>query len=281
MLGSAVYGVLRDHHRLVLTVRKQEEINVLDKVFGGVGEHQVEEFECSHVYQDYLSKKGGPGQYLGSFLERVGEVDWVINAVGITIPFSLDNPLMTLFINGAFPHILSSVFGTKLLHVTTDCVYDGKEGFPYDENSPKKPVDLYGLSKYLGEPADCLTLRTSIIGRELKGFTGLLEWFRKQDGKKVNGFSEHYWNGLTTKEFGRVCQKIMAAPDRFYKKGVYHIFSDTVNKYDLLLKLKEKYNLNCQITKDPSTNLNRTLSSVYPLCSELEIPCLEEMLKEL
>lgn len=281
MLGSAVYGVLREKHQLILTVRKREEIEALNRAYGGVGEHQIEEFECAFVYQNYFDKKGGPGEYLSAFLEKIGEVDWVINVIGITIPFSLDNPLMTLFINGGFPHILAGIFGTKLIHITTDCVYNGKEGFPYDENSPKTPVDIYGLSKALGEPKNCLTLRSSLIGRELKGFTGLLDWFLQQEGKEIPGFTNHFWNGITTKQFGKICNQIMQNPTVFPQKGIYHIFSQTISKYDMLLKFQKKYNLKCEIIPDGGSKLNRTLSTIYPFCSQLQIPSFDEMLEEL
>jgi len=281
MLGSAVYGVLKDKYHLVLAVRDLKKIKLLEKAYGDVENHQVVEFDAVEVYKDFVNKKGYPGDYLSDFLKKVGEVDYVINAVGITIPFSLENEALTFFINSALPHILAQQFGEKLIHITTDCVYNGKEGFPYDENSQKTPVDIYGLSKSLGEPTNCLTLRTSIIGRELEGFTGLLEWFLQQEGKEVVGFAEHYWNGITTKEFGKICDKIISEPDKYPKKGIYHIFSTTVSKYEMLLKFKEKFGVNCLIKKDHEHKLNRTLSTVYDFNKQLNIPPFEKMLEEL
>ena len=73
-------------------------------------------------------------------------MDRVINAVGVTIPFALRDPAMTFFVDGALPHISAERFGERLIHITTDCVYNGKDSFPYDENSRKSPTDLYGLS---------------------------------------------------------------------------------------------------------------------------------------
>ena len=305
MLGSAVYDVLKGKYNLILSVRNKDKINLLDKTYGGVKEHKVVEFDVSFLYQDFLEKKGYPGDYLSNFLKDVGEVDpvrsrpagdtattasgrsasngvdYVINAIGITIPFSLENQTLTFFINSALPYILANIWGKKLIHITTDCVYNGKEGFPYDENSPKTPVDIYGLSKSLGEPTNCLTIRTSIIGRELEGFTGLLEWFFQQEGKEITGFAEHYWNGITTKQFGKVCDEIMTHPKKYPKTGLYHIFSTTVSKYEMLLKFKEKYNIDCEIKKDEEQKLNRTLSTIYDSNKKLNIPSFDEMLKEL
>ncbi len=281
MLGNAVYGVLKDKYNLVLTVRDLDKIKLLEKAYGRIKNHLVVTFDVCNIYQDFLNKKGHPGIYLQSFLDKFENVDYVINAIGITIPFSLQDSAMTFFINSAFPHILAKLFGDKLIHIATDCVFNGKEGFPYHENSPKTPVDIYGLSKSLGEPENCLTLRTSIIGRELEDYTGLLEWFLQQDRKQINGFVEHYWNGITTKQFGIICDKIFEQPQKYYKPGVYHIFSNIVTKYEMLMKFKKKYRINCNIKSDHENKLNRTLSTVFNLNKKLQIPSFDEMLEEL
>ncbi|MDD5638543.1 MAG: sugar nucleotide-binding protein [Candidatus Pacebacteria bacterium] len=281
MLGSAVYDVLKDKYGLILSVRDKNKIDLLDKAYGSVKEHKVVEFDVSFLYQDFLEKKGCPSDYLSNFLKDVGEVDYAINAIGITIPFSLENQALTFFINSAFPHILAKIFGKKLIHITTDCVYNGKEDFPYDESSPKTPVDIYGLSKSLGEPTNCLTIRTSIIGRELEGFTGFLEWFLNQKEKSINGFANHFWNGITTKQFGKICDEIMTHPDEYPQTGLYHVFSDTMSKYEMLLKFKEKYNIDCEIKKDEEQKLNRTLSTIHDFNKKLNIPSFDKMLEEL
>lgn len=278
MLGSAVYEVLKDKYELILTVREEGKIDLLEKKYGGTNKHRTVVFNAFPMYQDYVNKKGYPGEYLSNFLKEVGGVDYIINAIGITIPFVMQDPALTFFINSALPHILARIFGEKLIHITTDCVYNGKEDFSYDENSPKTPVDIYGLSKSLGEPTNCLTLRTSIIGRELEDFTGFLEWFLQQKGKEVNGFAEHYWNGVTTKQFGKICDEIMSNPDKYPKTGLYHIFSTAVSKYEMLLKFKEKFGINCKINEDHENKLNRTLATVKDLNSKLKIPSFDGML---
>ncbi|MDD5433617.1 MAG: sugar nucleotide-binding protein [Candidatus Pacebacteria bacterium] len=281
MLGSAVYNVLKEKYSLVLTTRNKEEISLLESHYSATNEHQSEELDVDFIYQDYLVKKGGPGPYFNSFLDKIGEVDYVVNCIGVTIPFSLNDPLKTFFINSAFPFILEQVFGSRLIHVTTDCVFNGKEGFPYNENSLKMPVDIYGISKSLGEPTRCLTIRTSLIGRELTGFTGFLEWFLQQEGKTINGFKEHFWNGITARQFGKICDKIFQNPDKFYRTGIFHVFSNTVSKYDMLLKAQKKYKVNCIIVPDETNKLNRTLSTIHPLCSQLEVPSFDEMIDDI
>jgi len=281
MLGSAVYSELKDKHNLVLTTRDLEEVRLLEKVYGGTEKHQIENFDLSFVYQDYIDKKSIPGTYLDSFLSKVGDVDYIVNAIGITIPFSLKNPGITFFINSAFPHIMANIFGYKFIHITTDCVYNGKDNYPYNEESTKTPLDIYGLSKSLGEPKNCLTLRTSIFGRELLSFTGILEWFLRQEGKTISGFTNHFWNGITTKEFGSVCDRIISYPEMYPKTGLYHVFSNIVSKHEMLLKFKEKYSIDCEIEEDSNPELNRTLDTVYNFNSRLKIPSFDKMLEDL
>jgi len=209
--------------------------------------------------------------------------DFVINAIGITIPFAKRNLQDTYFVNGMFPHILSSIFGERLIHITTDCVFSGQEGAPYDENSPHSPIDSYGGSKSRGEPKHSITLRTSIIGRETHGYTGLLEWFLKQKGKTVKGYTEHYWNGITTTQFGKVCDRIMS-PWKLrdaVDPGIYHVFGETVSKYQMLCAFKEKYKVDCEIVPDASTKLNRTLSTIHGMNDWLEIPSFAQMIEEM
>lgn len=281
MLGSGIYSVLKDRYDLILSFHDLKQANLLEDKYGGIKDHRIVEFDLKLLYQDFAQKLGYKSPYLNDFLQSVGEIDYVINAIGIITPHSLIDPAMTFFINSAFPHILANIFGSKLIHITTDCAFNGSEGFPYNEESLKTPVDIYGMSKVLGEPTNCLTLRTSIIGRELGGFKGLLEWFLQQEGKIINGFTGHLWNGVTTKEFGNICSKIFQERDKYPETGIYHIFSTTISKYDMLIKFKEKYKIDCKINPDSSTGVNRTLSTIYPFCSQLNIPSFDEMLKEL
>lgn len=282
MLGSALYAGLKDNYDLTLTIRDQKKIKLLENAYGAIDKrHRVVSFDILPIYKDFEAKKGFPGRTFENFLKELADIDFAINAIGITIPFALENPALTFFINSAFPFIIANTFGSRLIHVTTDCVYNGKEGFPYKEDSQKTPLDIYGFSKSLGEPANCLTLRTSIIGRELESFTGLLEWFRQQGGREIKGFSNHFWNGLTTNEFAKVCDKIFSNRKSFPATGIYHVFSNAVSKYEMLLALEEKYKIGAKITANDSQFLNRTLSTKFDLNSKLKNPSFSEMIKEL
>ncbi|HEY4479681.1 MAG TPA: sugar nucleotide-binding protein [Candidatus Paceibacterota bacterium] len=281
MLGNALYAGLKDAYELILVVRNTKKVPLLERKYGYTAEHQIIEFDAAKSYEDFLSNKGYPDGHLLRLFDSLKDADYVINAIGVTIPFSSENPALTFFINGVLPHLLAAHFGEHLIHITTDCVYDGKTGFPYDENSPKSPPDLYGLSKSLGEPTNCLTLRTSIVGRELEGFTGLLEWFLTQKGKAVKGFANHLWNGITTKEFAKICGKIMSDPSKYHKIGLYHVFSTTVSKYEMLLVFQKKFGIDCKIVPEYENKLNRTLSTVYKFNNLFKILSFEEMIQEL
>lgn len=281
MLGSAIYGVLHRKYDLLLGARNPDKIALLEKMNGGTSRHKILTFDGALMYQDFVAKKDSPGEYLSEFLRRVGRVDHVINAIGVTIPFALREPALTFFINGALPHVLAREFGNRFIHITTDCVYNGREGFPYSEDSLKSPVDIYGLSKSLGEPQNCLTIRTSIIGRELDGFTGLLEWFLQQGGKTITGFSKHYWNGITTQEFGCLCDQILENPDKFPRSGLYHVFSTVISKYEMLQAFQRKFGVRCTIVPDQNNKLNRTLTTVKELNGMLRVRSFAQMLEAL
>jgi len=271
MLGSALYDVLQHRYALTLVVRDTRKLELLERAYGGVAAHSALEIDASRF--------GEPGYY-ANFLANIGDVDYIVNAIGITASLAEKNPEQTYFINGELPHILAETFGPKMIHIATDGVYDGKEG-PYDETSEKSPIGIYAESKSRGEPISCLTLRTSIIGRELEGKTGLLEWFLRQGGKSVTGYRKHLWNGITAKEFAHICDRIMSDPDRFPHQGIRHVFSTTVSKYDMLIAFREKYEIDCEIVPDDTTALDRTLSTIYSMNTDLAIPSFTEMLAKL
>lgn len=285
MLGSAVYEVLKDKYDLVITYRDEDKLRLLYSAYGKSNNVQAILVDWVDLYQDYVA--GFQGKLFGpqteKILSQLNNPDWVINAVGIIKPHSLKDPTVTLFLNGILPHILSVAFGEKLIHITTDCVYDGSEGAPYDESYAKRPVDLYGMSKLLGEPTSSLVLRTSIVGPELcSSGGGLLGWFLNQSGQQIKGFTNHLWNGITTKEFGKICDRIISGQVSRPGGGVYHIYSTDITKYDMLVQFKKYFNIDVQI--EPSLApiaVDRRLATNLSLNETLQIPVFEDMLAEL
>ena len=192
MLGSAVYAQLKDYYKLVLVLRDPKKLEELDRHYGGVSTHQSVVIDSDAIYQDYLHgfHTAVVSSSVKKLLDAIGPVDAVINCAGITNRYSAQKPLEAMFVNGALPHIFSYHYGSKLIHITTDCVYDGIKGAPYDETSPPNPTDIYGISKLLGEPKNhSLVFRTSIIGPEITGFVSLLEWVKKQEGETIDSFN--------------------------------------------------------------------------------------------
>jgi dTDP-4-dehydrorhamnose reductase len=278
MLGSMVYNVLKDKYKLVLIYRNKGKLEKLNAIYGGVEKHTRVLYDLNLLYEDYLHRYSASHDLITS----IGQVDVVINCAGITIPHSLKSPIQTLFINGALPGILSRCYKDKLIQITTDCVFDGLHGAPYNEESLHNPTDLYGLSKSMGEPSQhSLVLRTSIIGPEIGQSDLLIEWFKKQGGKVINGYTNHFWNGITTKQYALICDKIIQNRNQFPKQGLFHIFSSSVNKYEMLFAFKEKYNIAVEIIPKKVNPLDRRLDTKYSLCKELNIPSFEEMMKAL
>jgi dTDP-4-dehydrorhamnose reductase len=128
--------------------------------------------------------------------------------------------------------------GIKIIHLSTDCVFDGKDG-GYTEKSFKNENGIYGLSKNLGEiyGKNSLTIRTSIIGPELKNGSGLFNWFMNQKGN-ISGFTKAYWTGVTTLELSKAIDK--AIDENI--EGLYHIVPNKkISKYDLLNIFKNEF----------------------------------------
>ena len=206
----------------------------------------------------------------------------VINCIGIINSLIKEhNKDKVIFLNSYFPQKLANVCklnNSKLIHLSTDCVFSGKEG-GYTENSPYSPVDFYGVSKAAGEIKDNhnLTIRTSIIGPEIKEpKNGLLEWFLSQEGKEVKGFTKAIWSGLTTLELAK---KIIEMHQKNIT-GLINIVSEPITKYDLLHLIKEIHNIDIIINADNALVCNRSMKSVRQ-DGDYSVPTHKQMLQDL
>jgi len=202
---------------------------------------------------------------LGRLVEVLGDFrpDAVINCVGIVKqrPIAKES-IPSIETNALFPHRLSVLckdVGARLVHISTDCVFSGRKG-NYQEGDLSDAEDLYGKTKFLGEVHDdhCLTLRTSIIGRELARKKSLLEWCLAQKGT-VKGFKNAIYTGFTTLEMSRIIENMLV--DHPEASGVYQVSSEPISKYDLLLLFKKMFNLNIQVVPDEVFCCNRSLDS--------------------
>ena len=194
---------------------------------------------------------------------NIQEDDIIINFAGAVKQrkFSLSE---YMYINSLFPHQLEQVSETlkcKFLHLTTDCVYDGKGAF-CTEDDIHSCSDWYGNSKSLGEPENSCCIRTSIIGLGSKDNVSLLDWFNNCQDQQICGFVNHLWNGLTCLELSNVIKDI--CENNLLWKGCRHIFSERVSKYKLLKMYNEIFALNKNVVITASKfACDRTLSSIY------------------
>jgi len=283
MIGSAIYGVLKDSCDLIVTYRDPDKLGCLYQRYGQPANVQALRVDFMDWYKDYRSGFAGDiaSNNQKKFIADIGSVDWVINAMGVTKAIANVDPIATLFLNGSVPHILAAYFNERLIHIATDCVFDGKEGAPYDETSPQHPVDLYGLSKSIGEPSNALVLRTSTIGPELGTKYGLLEWFTSRT-EAVPGFTNHLWNGITTYELGKACSKLVTGTVAHPGVGTYHIFSDALTKADMLLAFRNKLGVSTEVLLIAAeVGVDRRLATSKRLCIDLSIPGFSQMVAEL
>jgi dTDP-4-dehydrorhamnose reductase len=209
----------------------------------------------------------------------------VVNCVGIVKQLkAAGDPVPSISINSLFPHrlaTLASAAGARIIHISTDCVFRGDRGH-YSERDTPDASDLYGRTKLLGEVSGprCLTLRTSIIGRELSATTGLLEWFLAQRTGRAKGYTHARFSGVTTHALADVLADIIERHPGL--AGVYHVASRPISKYDLLKKLNDAYNAGVDIDASDDVHIDRTLDgSAFQKATGLTIRSWDEMIGQM
>lgn len=215
----------------------------------------------------------------------IAQPEFVINCVGIVKQDSAaKDPCQSISINALFPHRvaqLCSTSGAHLIQISTDCVFSGRKGY-YTEADMPDPIDLYGHTKLLGEVTggNCLSIRTSIIGRELSGSNGLIEWFLNQRGKKVKGFRKAVFNGFTTGVLAGIIAEIITGHADL--SGLWHVAADPISKYDLLSLVREIYGLDIEIEPDDDFVCDRSLDGRrFRKKTGLVAPAWDEMIKDM
>lgn len=267
MLGHKLCQGLAQDHEVWATVRRQPgeysqwQLCAPERLIGSVD---------ATSYDDLLR-----------LWERV-RPEAVINAVGIVKQLDdAKQPIPSITINALLPHRLAALCaatGARFLHISTDCVFSGRAGH-YTEQDMPDAEDLYGRSKLLGETeaAGALTLRTSIIGRELSGSHGLVEWFFGQRGKTVRGYRRAIYTGLTTLAFTAVINQILLHYPTL--QGLYHLASSPISKYELLCLIRDRFGLDIAITPDDEVVCDRSLSAVQLLSTtHIEVPSWQAMI---
>ncbi len=248
MLGHKLGQLLSERFNTALTFRQAPQAYVRDKLFDSA--QMVSQVSA---------------QDPDSIVRAIARVrpTVVINCIGIVKQDQgAKDPLLSIYVNALFPHRLAQLCrasGTRMIHISTDCVFSGRKG-NYVETDMSDAEDLYGRTKFLGEVDDetSLTLRTSMIGRELSSSHGLIEWFLRQEGRSVRGFKRAIFSGFTTRALAEIIFKIInEKPDM---NGVWHVAAEPINKFDLLTLIKETYGLNVEIEQDETFVCDRSLN---------------------
>lgn len=249
MLGNAVYRFLssRSDHTVYGTVRSLQGLPGTGFEHGAGIINGVDVADLDSV--------------VAAFVRARPSV--VINCVGVIKQLAQgSDPLHVIPINSLLPHRLArlcAAAGSRLVHISTDCVFSGKTG-GYRESDAADADDLYGRSKYLGEVSqdDSITLRTSIIGHELRSAHGLVDWFLAQEGP-VQGFTRAVFSGLPTVALAEVIRDRVLADSSL--SGLYHVSSAPISKHDLLRIVAEVYGRTTVIVPDNRLVIDRSLDS--------------------
>lgn len=210
--------------------------------------------------------------------------DIIVNCIGILNKDAEDNPDKAIWFNSYFPHYLEKLTKntfTKVIHISTDCVFSGKKG-NYTEKDYKDGIGFYAQSKALGEIINDkdTTIRTSIIGPEInKNGIGLFHWFMSQPiTLELKGYSQAFWSGITTIELAKVIKWVIE--DNV--SGLKQIApNNKINKYDLLNLFNEIFRDNkIHIVEDSHYKVDKSLVSINTDFI-YNVPDYREMLNEM
>ena len=199
--------------------------------------------------------------HLEAALDRA-RPDAVVNCIGVVKQLAAaKDPVESIAINALHPHVLARACAERhirLVHISTDCVFDGVRG-GYHEDDVPNAADLYGRSKALGEVSGpgCLTVRTSIIGRELSGPSGLVEWFLSRRGGTADGYARAVFSGFTTTALSNILLRILTEHQGL--EGLYHVAAAPIDKLTLLQLLNTAYHAEVAIARRDEPRIDRSL----------------------
>ena len=251
MLGHKIFQILQERTSdawcTIRSAANDAWLDDIDLFHGGNVIWQMDAFDWPR-FQDLLR-------------ERRPRV--IVNCVGVIKQRAAGkDAIPNIELNALLPHrlaALAATWGGRLIHFSTDCVFSGSRG-NYSESDPSDAEDLYGKAKFLGEvdAPNSLTLRTSIIGRELSHFKSLLEWFLQQNHKKVQGYTRAMYSGVTTNYLANLTARIIEEQSAL--SGLYQVTSATISKYDLLSLIRDAFELDVEIVRDDQFFCDRSMT---------------------
>ena len=267
-------------HRLLSTLSEKHE------VWGTMKSVKPIKFDIPNVDKEKIIGNIDV-KCFGDVEECISEIkpEVVINCISIIKQVKLaKNHQESIYINSLFPHILAQCCvdnKCKMITFSTDCVFDGQKGY-YDEIDLPNCIDLYGKTKHLGEVdylENVITVRTSMIGRELVPKGSLLDWFLQQYGKSINGFTKSIFSGFPTYTIAKIVDKYLLDSNM---KGLYHIASKPISKYDLLMLIKDLYDIDIVIHVEDQTCIDRSLDPLrFSKATGYIAPLWSELIKDL
>ena len=249
MLGSAMIRVLSENNNL--------------KVFGSIRSQKVK-----NLFSPNISNRLVQCDDVTNYSDLVNvfnevQPNVVINCISLSKTLlSKPDPLLMIPIYALLPHQLAklcSASDARLIHMSTDGIFSGSKG-NYVEGDPLDVQDFYGVTKFIGEVQypHSISIRTSIIGHELQGCSGLLSWFLSQQ-KSCKCFSNAIFSGLPSVVLAQIVRDVVIPrPDLF---GIYHIASNPISKCNLLRLIADVYGKEIEILPDKKISINRSLSA--------------------
>lgn len=254
MLGNVVYNYFKDLNEDVIGTSRNKE----------------------DIYYDAYENQEGIVDIIEKYKPNV-----IINCIGILNKEAEDNKCLAIKVNSLLPHYIDSLsdkYNFKLIHISTDCVFEGTKG-NYTETDIADATSFYGRSKAMGEVVNNknVTLRTSIIGPDNnKEGIGLFEWFINQEGE-VNGYKNVLWTGVTTIELAKVIETVI----KNNIVGLQHVVNNKIiSKYDLLKLISTVFNKEIKINEEVNNKSAKTLIRTNK-SFDYEIPSYEKMIKEM
>jgi dTDP-4-dehydrorhamnose reductase len=271
MLGHKLCQAFREHHDVFATVRgrveEYRELGVFDSI------QLIGNVDVRH--RDNVVS-----------IVRNTEPSVVINAAGVVKQRVDRTPRPDLIeVNSLAPHILESAaieIGARFITVSTDCVFTGRKG-NYTEDDVPDAIDDYGVTKRLGEviSSAALTIRTSIIGRELRrDATGLVEWYLRSTDRVVEGYRKAIFSGLTAAAFAEVLVEVVR--DHRSLTGLFHVSGEPISKFDLLRLLRSHFNDRPEVVPNDDVVLDRSLDSTrFCEATGIDLPPMHAMIERM
>lgn len=185
----------------------------------------------------------------------------VVNCVALKKP-GLSDPMKSISVFSLLPRRLACLCrrtNARLVLISSDGVFSGTRG-RYTEDDLPDANDLYGIAKLLGEVGEpnVITLRTSIIGHELQGKDGLLEWFFSQ-GDQCRCYTRAIFSGFPTVVLAQVIRDVILPRPNLH--GIYHVATQPISKFDLLRLVAQRYGKCVALVPDDKIVIDRSLSA--------------------